>query len=180
MKTRLQYIVNNEGLSNNKFAAEIGISPAAVTHIISGRNNPSLDIISKIAMRYPQYRLRWLILGELPILNQAERETAPSINLVEEDSQRSVQALSVRNAVTNSTPENSTALEQDLPFDAPNNASEEKYAQDKRNESQNVTKENEQGNPTGTKCNHKDQHSCDKLIVCLPDGTFQEYTKRSN
>lgn len=69
MKTRLASIVETEGLTKQQFAQKLGISQAAVTHILSGRNSPSLEIITKIATNLPQYNLRWLILGELPILN---------------------------------------------------------------------------------------------------------------
>lgn len=84
MRTRLLQLVETEGLTKQQFAQKLSISPAAVTHILSGRNSPSLEIIAKIAATFPQYNLRWLILGELPMLtnNTAEAdmtvESAPN------------------------------------------------------------------------------------------------------
>lgn len=83
MKTRLAHIVEEEGLTKQQFAQKLGISQAAVTHILSGRNSPSLEIITKIATNLPQYNLRWLILGELPIHN-AEPENSANGGTIEE------------------------------------------------------------------------------------------------
>lgn len=76
MRTRLLQLVETEGLTKQQFAQKLSISSAAVTHILSGRNSPSLEIIAKIAATFPQYNLRWLILGELPMLinNTAEAD----------------------------------------------------------------------------------------------------------
>ena len=87
MRTRLLQLVETEGLTKQQFAQKLSISPAAVTHILSGRNSPSLEIIAKIAAKFPQYNLRWLILGELPMLtNNTDEaditiESAPEIIL---------------------------------------------------------------------------------------------------
>lgn len=64
MKDRLQHIIKAESLTNLQFAQIVEISPASVTHLLAGRNNPSLEIVAKIARRFPHYNLRWLILGE--------------------------------------------------------------------------------------------------------------------
>ena len=45
MKERIQQIMQREGLSPSRFAEEIGIQRSAMSHIISGRNNPSLDVV---------------------------------------------------------------------------------------------------------------------------------------
>lgn len=171
MKTRLQYIVKNEGLTNNRFATEIGISPAAVTHIISGRNNPSLEIISKIATRYPNYSLRWLILGELPILS-SEAENTPKNP--EETPVVSQHELTPLTTVTDS-----------LPFNTPDKAID---GSEQRNPNttttpQATTTSTEQPQTVAQDNNQPTQkpstpHYSDRLIVCFPDGTFREYTKQ--
>lgn len=167
MKTRLQYIVKNEGLTNQKFAAEIGISPAAVTHIISGRNNPSLEIIAKIASRYPKYALRWLILGELPILVTDRKYEAPT---------------SLHEAAT----ENNTLL--NLPFEGSITSATRSNTTDKANEESNTAPQenaldaqcnNIVANPDSKPTQQCDTHtSCDRLIVCFPDGTFKEFSRQ--
>lgn len=163
MKTRLQYIVNNEGLSNNRFAAEIGISPAAVTHIISGRNNPSLEIISKIASHYPKYNLRWLILGELPILTaDIEPLEAPTDHSQHETKTSAEPSIEPQRSFAFDS--NSTVSQ------APNICKEVNTREtnlDNSNSSPNILKDNA-------------EHHCSRIMVCLPDGTFQEYVRRNH
>lgn len=167
MKTRLQYIVKNEGLTNNRFATEIGISPAAVTHIISGRNNPSLEIISKIATRYPNYSLRWLILGELPILT-TEAENTPK------DAEESP-------IVSQQEPTPSVIAPDCLPFSTQSEAPEGNAQQYSTATHQSSTSPTEQPQTIAQDNNQPAQqpsapHYSDRLIVCFPDGTFREYT----
>lgn len=45
------------------FADEIGIQRSGLSHIIKGRNRPSLDVIQKIVARYPDISLGWLVNG---------------------------------------------------------------------------------------------------------------------
>ena len=42
---------------------EIGIQRSALSHVMSGRNNPSLDFMLKIKSRFPEVNLDWLLLG---------------------------------------------------------------------------------------------------------------------
>lgn len=63
MKERLQYIINNEGVTNLRFAEMLGVNPASISHILSERNKPSFDFVVKIAEKLPQYNLRWLLTG---------------------------------------------------------------------------------------------------------------------
>ena len=61
MKNRIKEIISDEGLNAAQFATEIGIAPSSLHHILSGRNNPSLDVIQKILARFPQINAEWLI-----------------------------------------------------------------------------------------------------------------------
>jgi plasmid maintenance system antidote protein VapI len=53
-----------EGFSPSKFADEIGIQRAVVSHITTGRNEPSKDVIIKILERFPDVSPDWLLLGK--------------------------------------------------------------------------------------------------------------------
>lgn len=63
MKDRIIQIMNAEGLTPSRFAEEIGIQRAAMSHITSGRNNPSLDVVTKILERFPSIDSNWLLFG---------------------------------------------------------------------------------------------------------------------
>lgn len=45
------------------FADQIGIQRSGLSHILKGRNRPSLDVIQKIVARYPDISLNWLVNG---------------------------------------------------------------------------------------------------------------------
>ena len=63
MKNRIKEIISDESINAAQFASEVGIAPSSLHHIISGRNNPSLDVIQKILSRYHQINAEWLISG---------------------------------------------------------------------------------------------------------------------
>jgi transcriptional regulator with XRE-family HTH domain len=63
MKERVLKIIKQSGLSPTKFAEEIGVQPSAISHIMSGRNNPSYEFIIKILKKYPRINAEWLLMG---------------------------------------------------------------------------------------------------------------------
>ena len=52
-----------KNITARQFAEEIGIQPSGMSHILGGRNNPSLDFVAKVLRRYPEIDANWLILG---------------------------------------------------------------------------------------------------------------------
>ncbi len=63
MKDRIIQLLNSEGLSASKFADIIGVQRSSMSHILSGRNNHSLDFIQKIMRSFPHINGDWLISG---------------------------------------------------------------------------------------------------------------------
>ena len=51
--------MEQERMTQAQFAAAIGIQRAAMSHIISGRNNPSLDVMQKILSCFPAVNPDW-------------------------------------------------------------------------------------------------------------------------
>lgn len=64
MKDRIAQIMKKEGLTNAEFAEKIDISTSSLSHIFSGRNKPSLDVVTRIHKAYPSINLYWLLNGE--------------------------------------------------------------------------------------------------------------------
>ena len=64
MKERILQIMNQAGLNHSKFAEVIGIQRAAMSHITSGRNNPSMDVVAKILEQFNYINPDWLIFGK--------------------------------------------------------------------------------------------------------------------
>ena len=62
-KDRLKEILDKEDLTASKFAEKIGIQRSSVSHILSGRNKPSLDFVIKVNNAFDDVSLDWLIKG---------------------------------------------------------------------------------------------------------------------
>lgn len=69
LKDRIQYIMASEKVSPSTFADLIGVQRSSISHILSGRNKPSLEFLQKILLTYPKYNTDWLILGKGEALN---------------------------------------------------------------------------------------------------------------
>lgn len=81
---RLNRIINYYGESASSFAEKIGVQRSSISHILSGRNKPSLEFILKIISSFPEVELYWLIngKGEFPKSNNPitkKEETTPPI-----------------------------------------------------------------------------------------------------
>ena len=145
MKERIEHIIKAESLSNLQFAQLLDISPASVTHLLSGRNNPSLDFVVRIAQKFPHYNLRWLILGDGPIYNNGNDTNIGLRQANTPELFPSEHTIRTEDATRSSTPNN-----------------------------QITTKT---GNPSSS-TNMENTPAQQTLIVCLPDGTYREYTKQ--
>lgn len=64
IKDRISYLIKINQLTASSFAQKIGVQPSSISHIISGRNKPSLDVIQKILNGFPKVDASWLINGE--------------------------------------------------------------------------------------------------------------------
>jgi transcriptional regulator with XRE-family HTH domain len=63
MIERIQMIMKSRNISAAQFADEIGVQRSSVSHILTGRNNPSLDIVLKILQRFPEINSDWILTG---------------------------------------------------------------------------------------------------------------------
>lgn len=62
--SRLEEILAFYDLSASAFARTIGIQPSGISHLISGRNKPSLDFVMKVNSAYKEVSLEWLLYGK--------------------------------------------------------------------------------------------------------------------
>lgn len=61
---RLETILDYKGLNAASFADKIGVQRSSLSHLLSGRNKPSLDFILKIVDVFPDVDLYWILNGE--------------------------------------------------------------------------------------------------------------------
>lgn len=67
MKDRIAHIIRAKNLTAAEFALRLGIQPSNVSHLLAGRNNPSLEFVRKLKETFPEYNLDWIILGSGPM-----------------------------------------------------------------------------------------------------------------
>lgn len=67
MKDRIAHIIRAKNLTAAEFAMKLGIQPSNISHLLAGRNNPSLDFVKKLKETFPEYCLEWIIFGKGPI-----------------------------------------------------------------------------------------------------------------
>ena len=91
---RLQKVIHYYGESASSFAEKIGVQRSSISHILSGRNKPSLDFVLKVLSSYTEVELYWLMngKGEFPkkdksvsIKSKIEHDSPPP-NIAEETS----------------------------------------------------------------------------------------------
>jgi transcriptional regulator with XRE-family HTH domain len=63
MIDRIKKLLETEQLSPSQFADEIKLQRSSLSHVLSGRNKPSLDFVMKIKQRFANVSLDWLIFG---------------------------------------------------------------------------------------------------------------------
>lgn len=70
MKERLLEFLKTENKSSAQLAEEIGVQPSGISHILSGRNNPSLDFVLKMLEKYKFLSTEWLLFGKGPMYKE--------------------------------------------------------------------------------------------------------------
>ena len=61
---RITQILEEQQLSYSAFADTIGVQRSSISHVLSGRNKPSLEFILKTVRAFPAYSTDWLLFGK--------------------------------------------------------------------------------------------------------------------
>jgi transcriptional regulator with XRE-family HTH domain len=75
MKERLLEFLKKENKSSALLAEEIGVQASGISHILSGRNNPSLDFILRMLEKYPYLSTEWLLFGKGTMYKEAKMQS---------------------------------------------------------------------------------------------------------
>ncbi|NNL03090.1 MAG: helix-turn-helix transcriptional regulator [Eudoraea sp.] len=73
---RLEKVMNYYGLSASAFADKIGVQRSTISHLLTGRNKPSLEFVLKVVKSFPEVNLYWLLNGK-GSFPAVQKETAP-------------------------------------------------------------------------------------------------------
>ena len=78
MKEKLEFLLKNKGLTATSLARLLEIQPSGLSHILSGRNKPSFDLVVKILKAFPDINPDWLLLdSEVIFRTEAATTTTP-------------------------------------------------------------------------------------------------------
>jgi len=154
---RIQKIMDHYSVSAAAFADYMGVGRSSISHILSGRNKPSLDFVMKIVAAYNDVNLQWLLYGKGSFPDIEKKTT-------EEEKITSPTSIEVPSDLNVSTPS-----DQDL-FSQPQTDQEISI------HTSNTFQEKH------TQTNFKES-SIDKIVIFYADGTFKSYimdsTKKS-
>lgn len=89
---RIKKLISDNELNAASFAEKIGVQRSGISHILSGRNKPSLEFLSKIQTTFDDVEFDWLLLGEAKEENVA---TTPT-NLFNSKVDQELSSMSIR------------------------------------------------------------------------------------
>lgn len=146
---RLEIILDYYSLNASSFADKIGVQRSSLSHLLSGRNKPSLDFILKILDVFPDIDLYWILNGKGNFPKNAEEF---------EEIKNSTEQVEKQNSPT---PSNSEKIPDNL-FSEIQNQNLITVLDTKKNENQNSTKES-------------NSDVIDKIVIFYRNGTFKSY-----
>ena len=84
-KDRLLELIKSKNISASELSKKINVQRSNISHILSGRNKPSLDFVLKLCDYYNDIDLDWLLKGidaPTPIIHKKNRNKTSTINKI--------------------------------------------------------------------------------------------------
>ncbi len=75
---RLERILQFYDLSGSAFADKIQVQRSSISHLLTGRNKPSLEFVLKVVKTFPEVNLYWLLNGKGSFPQKKAVPTAPT------------------------------------------------------------------------------------------------------
>ncbi len=94
---RLEKILRYYDLSASVFADKIKVQRSSISHLLSGRNKPSLEFVLKVIKTFPEVNLYWLLNGKgtfpAPSTSQS-KTTAPTLHpILQKEQETAVKSI---------------------------------------------------------------------------------------
>ncbi|WP_411030856.1 helix-turn-helix domain-containing protein [Spongiimicrobium sp. 3-5] len=94
---RLEQIIQYHGLSASAFADKIRVQRSSISHVLTGRNKPSLEFVMKVVQAFPEVNLYWLLNGKGVFPSESTKPSSPS-------AQRATKNISKKIVATSAAP----------------------------------------------------------------------------
>ena len=117
MRERIKKIIEREGMSQSQFADFIGVNRPTLSHVIAGRNNPSMEIVMKIHQKFPKINILWLLDGIGSYEGDVMADYSPGTLIEDMTVISSTEESSQKNADTaneTDTPISTSTLDEDI------------------------------------------------------------------
>ena len=157
-KEKIEKIMQIEKLNSVQFAAEIGIQGSTLSHILNGRNKPSLEVLKKILNRFRSINSDWLILDTGTMYRQEKHSQAPLLFTYEDE-------ITSNSAIYDTKTGNKT----------------QSVIIPSKNDNPSLDLKSDSSPEKVTTINQKSEinlKSVDRIIVYYSDNTFQEFISR--
>ncbi|WMW78728.1 helix-turn-helix transcriptional regulator [Flavobacterium sp. 20NA77.7] len=82
---RLEHVLEYYGLTASSFADKINVQRSSISHLLSGRNKPSLDFILKVLEQFPEIDLLWFLNGVGVFPNTSKSQSSNSTEIKAEN-----------------------------------------------------------------------------------------------
>lgn len=69
MNNRIALVLKAKNISPSTLADDLGVQRSGISHILNGRNKPSLEFIQKLIKLYPDISIQWILFGEGQMMN---------------------------------------------------------------------------------------------------------------
>ena len=119
IKDRFKLIMDRAKLTAGAFAESIGASQATISHILSGRNKPSVELVLRVHQRYEDISLEWLLTGKGEMSQVVGEPVEPAFDPTEG------QSLSAENAINSAGTPTGAENRKEMPSGRPQNAPKE-------------------------------------------------------
>ena len=82
MLERIKIWMNKINISQTNLAENIGVNKATISHIMSGRNKPSIDFFIKLKEYYTDLDLNWIISGQKTPYSKSSSKSGISVDKI--------------------------------------------------------------------------------------------------
>lgn len=161
---RIKEIIDEKGLTASKFADLIGVQRSGISHILSGRNKPSLDLVQKTLTAFDEIRAEWLLTGKGPKHYSLEDPSEPAATLSDTQEEKNITIVTLD--------EGSRATVGDVKKDSEQVKKKEENTSSDKTESDSspslsVLKDD--------KTSAESERKVKRIIVLFDDGLFESY-----
>jgi len=156
-KERIEKVMQMENMNSAVFAAAINIQGSTLSHILNGRNNPSLTVLQSILNRFPNISPEWLIMGQGSIERSSKQSQMPSLFPVDDESVSKSESLVQKNIEKNDSTFSSIHQKNIVTAESPTQSIQESPQVPQIFQAE------------------QNQRSVRKIIVYYTDNTFQEF-----